>query len=358
MDNHKISLIVPVYNVENSLHKCLDSILSQTFTDWECILIDDGSTDNSSNICEAYKTKDERFLVIHKQNDGVSSARNEGIKNANGEWLAFIDSDDYVLPSYLSLLLKGTDSDFSLCGFKSAEGIDFTPSGSNSFKEALYSKYLLCTPWAKLFKRDIIVKNNLFFDKQLRLGEDSIFCYQYLLFCKSIHVVASNAYFYTGIWGGQGKYELSKEEVDYLDRKIIESFSAFNNKFNVSFDLRFCGFHASFLKNLYLDFTDYDIYLMYCSNHVVISEEKFFSYLDLSCILWSINDLLKYYQEKKYKEAYSFIGVLYRFYTLPTRLFKTHPFIVRLLHFLIKHKLFLITHILGISYGTLHKFRY
>lgn len=91
-----ISIIIPVYKVEKYLSKCLDSIAAQTFTDWECILIDDGSPDASGKICDEYAQKDSRFVVIHKKNAGVSAARNDGLKNARGKWISFFDSDDTI----------------------------------------------------------------------------------------------------------------------------------------------------------------------------------------------------------------------------------------------------------------------
>lgn len=94
--NPKISVIVPVYNTEKYLHRCIDSILAQTFTDFELLLIDDGSKDNSGTICDEYAAKDSRVRVFHKENGGVSSARNLGLDNAKGEWISFVDSDDYT----------------------------------------------------------------------------------------------------------------------------------------------------------------------------------------------------------------------------------------------------------------------
>ena len=92
----KISIIVPVYKVEKYLRRCLDSIVAQTFTDWECILIDDGSPDNSGKICDEYAQKDGRFKVVHQENQGVSAARNMGLDEAKGEWIGFVDSDDWI----------------------------------------------------------------------------------------------------------------------------------------------------------------------------------------------------------------------------------------------------------------------
>lgn len=102
----KVSVIVPVYNVEKCIYKCIESILNQTFTDFELILVDDGSTDDSGIICDEYATKDSRISVIHKKNSGLSEARNYGIVAANGEYLSFIDSDDWVEEDFLKVLYE------------------------------------------------------------------------------------------------------------------------------------------------------------------------------------------------------------------------------------------------------------
>ena len=110
-----ISVIVPVCNVEKYIRRCLDSIQSQTFTDWECICIDDGSPDNSGKICDEYAEKNTRFVVLHKENGGVSSARNAGLDVAKGEYVTFCDSDDYVESNWLFEQYKDiTSGDFDV----------------------------------------------------------------------------------------------------------------------------------------------------------------------------------------------------------------------------------------------------
>lgn len=114
----EISIIVPVYNVEKYVRKCIESILNQTFSDFELILVDDGSTDNSGKICDEYKLKDNRVIVIHKENGGLSSARNVGIDNANGKFLGFVDGDDYIEKDMYETLykdIKEFDADISVC---------------------------------------------------------------------------------------------------------------------------------------------------------------------------------------------------------------------------------------------------
>lgn len=117
----KVSIIVPVYNVEAYLHRCIDSILAQTFTDWELLLIDDGSPDRSGEICDEYALKDKRIRVFHKKNGGVSSARNFGLNNACGDWTTFVDSDDFLDRTSLSKMLDLTnhyDSDLFCFKFR------------------------------------------------------------------------------------------------------------------------------------------------------------------------------------------------------------------------------------------------
>lgn len=108
--NPIISIIVPVYNGDKYLSRCVDSILNQTFHDWELLLVDDGSTDKSGEICDEYATKDDRIRGLHKSNGGVSSARNYGIRHSCGKWLTFIDIDDYVQDSFLEILIKEANS--------------------------------------------------------------------------------------------------------------------------------------------------------------------------------------------------------------------------------------------------------
>ncbi len=122
MSNPLISVIVPVYNVEQYLPSCLDSILGSTYTNWECLLVDDGSTDRSGIICDRYAASDARFRVFHKENGGVSSARNKALENMNGEWLMFLDSDDEILASAMQNLLTAamnSGSDMSMGNYVS-----------------------------------------------------------------------------------------------------------------------------------------------------------------------------------------------------------------------------------------------
>ena len=117
-NNPKISVIVPVYNAEKYLRRCIDSILAQTFTDFELLLIDDGSTDSSGKICDEYAKKDRRIRVFHKENGGVSSARNVGLSHLRGNWVYFVDSDDYLSPQHLQNYVNYLDADIIYQGYR------------------------------------------------------------------------------------------------------------------------------------------------------------------------------------------------------------------------------------------------
>lgn len=166
-----ISVIVPVYNVEQYLKDCIDSVISQTYKNIEIILIDDGSTDYSGTICDDYQTKDNRIKVIHKENGGLSSARNCGIDTASGKFITFVDSDDIIQPKYIEYLynaLIAYDADFSWCYFNYAKKLikDLTASdefkpvllvGCEFYNEEAYKKGGVNST-AKLFKREIFSK--------------------------------------------------------------------------------------------------------------------------------------------------------------------------------------------------------
>ena len=215
----KVSIIIPVYNSENTLRRCLDSVLAQTFTDFECLLINDGSKDRSGDICDEYARKDNRVKVFHKENGGVSSARNVGLDNAQGEWITFVDSDDWVEDRILDYLINYGCGSLKICNFNGDGHKDYSEDCSNVATSLVISKLLntnlVWAPWGKLFSSVIIKEHNLRFDIKLKLGEDTVFCWEYLSFCPDVTVLASNLYYYSGVWGGGAKYALSLEEQIY-----------------------------------------------------------------------------------------------------------------------------------------------
>ena len=204
----KISVVVPIYNSEKYLCNCIDSILCQSFDDFELILVDDGSTDSSASICDNYEKLDNRVNVIHKTNGGVSKARNTGIDVASGKFICFIDSDDSVNSDYLEKLYLAyeNDIDLSIVGYNWIKNncvTNFTVF--NNEPETiidknnimfLYEKVMISAPWCKLYKLDIIKENKLIFPEDLSLGEDLIFNFSYLDFVNRIKIINTPLYNY------------------------------------------------------------------------------------------------------------------------------------------------------------------
>lgn len=199
----QISIIVPVYNVERYLPPCVDSILSQAFSNFELLLIDDGSSDNSSVICDDYAQRDSRVVAFHKTNRGVSSARNLGLENAKGEWIYFADSDDIVDSHALDTLchLVSEDIDLIMAGYNISSGqMGYKEAHAShsdrviSYEKALHEMYKPTDfvyqgfLWCKLFRASVIKQYGLKFHESIRFNEDRLFIVEYL--CKSRQDVA------------------------------------------------------------------------------------------------------------------------------------------------------------------------
>ncbi|WP_413854238.1 glycosyltransferase family 2 protein [Candidatus Ruminimicrobium bovinum] len=204
MSNALISVIIPVYNVEKYLSRCIDSVINQTYKNLEIILIDDGSTDNSGKICDEYAIKDNRIKVIHKQNGGVSSARNIGLDVAKGNYIGFVDSDDYIendMYEILYELLVRNQTDISCCNkfvlkknkFVVSESFP-TKDGILSFDDVLNDSKHDFYIWNKLFNKNLI--GNVRFNEQLTLGEDLLFTYQVLQKIRNIAFYKEAKYYY------------------------------------------------------------------------------------------------------------------------------------------------------------------
>ena len=154
-----ISIIIPVYNAEKSISKCLDSVLKQTYTNFEVLCIDDGSKDKSLNILKKYEKKDNRITVHHQKNMGVAKTRNKGITLAKGEYITFIDNDDYIEKDYLDNYVSKTneeDYDIVIGGYKRVT--DNKVLHQEVPNNTLWDKYVIVTPWAKLYKKETIQK--------------------------------------------------------------------------------------------------------------------------------------------------------------------------------------------------------
>lgn len=200
-----ISIIVPVYNVEMYLRKCVESISSQNYKEWELLLIDDGSPDTSGMICDEYATNNDHIRVFHKENSGVSSARNLGIKEAKGEWITFIDADDFIGEDFFNGLykpvLEDCQVDFIHGGCTNYENGQITSINQEyeyfvgNDKSKLFSLFRGLVV-SKLFKTEILKKNNLQFDEGMKIAEDMAFTMDYLQYVDMFAFVPERSYYY------------------------------------------------------------------------------------------------------------------------------------------------------------------
>jgi glycosyltransferase involved in cell wall biosynthesis len=200
-----LSIVVPVFNAEKWLAQCLNSIVCQTFGDFECILVDDGSFDTSPAVCESFARQDRRIRVLRLENSGASSARNAGIDAAKGELIAFADSDDLLVPGAYETMVahaNAAGSDVVCTGFYTTkggvtipeplpEGVPLVEAAARLEKQGLFGFI-----WNKLYRKSIIVKNNIRFAGGLSFGEDLLFNLQYFCYCGSISVISNASYIY------------------------------------------------------------------------------------------------------------------------------------------------------------------
>lgn len=203
-----ISVIVPVYNTEKYLDRCVQSILAQTYTDFELLLIDDGSTDSSGAMCDRYAEQDSRVRVFHKENGGVSSARNLGLDNAIGEWITFCDSDDFVYQDWLAnydisnsinpdLICQGVECSIKLSSSDRNEKYSFNFGGLIKDGLLLLHEYhILGYVFIKLFKKNIIDAYRIRFDEQLKFKEDELFVLSYMTHCETMLSFKKIGYYY------------------------------------------------------------------------------------------------------------------------------------------------------------------
>lgn len=220
-----ISLIIPVYNAERYLKQCLDSIVNQTMTDFECILIDDGSTDFSGEICDQYASLSSApfFRVIHQRNAGVSAARNKGIELATGEYITFVDADDWLAPDYIQAmqtLVKKADfiavgmydwmSERECVKVQNATADLYNLNDDSQFLTLIKCKRLT-GPWCKLYDASIIQKHNLQFNTEISFGEDKEFVANYISHCNSAYISDYCGYYYRVDVAGSLSRKVHKE---------------------------------------------------------------------------------------------------------------------------------------------------
>ena len=232
-----VSIIIPVYNAERTLCKCLDSILGQDFNNYEIILVNDGSKDSSLDICNEYGSKHHNISVINQNNAGVSSARNAGLDIAKGDWITFIDSDDYIEVGFFNcldtynedlIILNSknlspsgniSDSLFSKTNNQLHEKSNITHFISNNIDNTLYR-----APWAKFYKKELI--QDIRFDTNMKIGEDSHFVFRYLCNIKTMSYLGSNTHYVLRLSEQESNVKYSSS-IDYsIDslRKLFQTY--------------------------------------------------------------------------------------------------------------------------------------
>lgn len=244
----KVSIIVPVYNAKKRLVQCLDSIISQTYSEIEVLLIDDGSEDGSGKICDEYSAKDSRFNVFHLKNGGVSSARNFALDHATGDYIQFLDSDDTLFPETISqkvMELEKQDCQMIVTAYNRENGaekelVSYEISGLQKLEDYVcyFSKeeahsYFFGVLWNKLYDAGIIRKNNIRFMHELSFAEDFVFNLEYMKHCKKVFIIQKPLYNYYFV---SGTSSLSKN----------------NSVFEKTWDIR-CRILYSNYKNFFVE---------------------------------------------------------------------------------------------------------
>lgn len=253
----KISIVVPVYNCEPFLEQCLLSVQAQVLSDFEVLLVNDGSTDGGGTICDRFALLDPRFRVFHKANGGVSSARNQALDAAQGECVVFIDADDYVEPDFLTKLVEPMAShDVAVCAYDRVRPDGTQPfvlgdSGELSMK-ALY-EHTLCTQMVgggccnKAFRMALIRNFRLRFDGRIAVGEDMLFLVQYYRHCRSAWLVGDVLYHYRFNQVSATESSFAQKRVDQRTASIllaVESMAAHTDP-DVAYQLNFVQFRKA-----------------------------------------------------------------------------------------------------------------
>ena len=213
MERDLVSIIIPIYNAEKYLNRCIDSVLNQTHKKIEILLINDGSNDKSKDICDVYSSKDKRIKVSHNKNLGVSATRNYGLNLANGEFIQFVDADDYVDINYTKHMLRNMklNCDIVISGYniEKMKGGNITIKRNNPslkrdlskelFKEnfgLLFSESLINPVWNKMYRNEIIQEQRILFSEEINMGEDLLFNLKYFEHCQKINILSDHLYNY------------------------------------------------------------------------------------------------------------------------------------------------------------------
>ena len=314
MKTTKVSIIVPVYNVELYLEECLCSIINQTFYDIEIILINDGSTDRSLEIMEFFALKDKRIQLISQQNRGVSEARNTGIRAASGEYILFVDSDDIILTNTIEILYNKiihTGSDLLL-----GNVLYYYPDGSKTLvskrnkvlsnltcipSETFFTKYMTGNDFILLVylffcKRKLIIENKLFFKKGI-IHEDGLWCIQVLLNANHISVIDYNYYIYR-------QREDSLMHSNNKDFQIKSLLTVIKELNKIAIKLKIKGNRQGTVNLIYVQIF-HRLLLIHCMQQEM-DNTIYFRYEYFSKILKNIYHELSYSQQRKCLISYYF----------------------------------------------------
>ncbi|MGN0505279.1 MAG: glycosyltransferase family 2 protein [Lachnospiraceae bacterium] len=232
--NHTLSVIIPVFQAKLYIDRCVSSILASTYHDFEILLIDDGSTDGSAAMCDNWAAKDSRITVIHKQNGGVSSARNEGIRRARGKYITFVDADDYISEKTFETALSYFQEDVCSVAYKvvicDALGNPFhkastagdTLSFDTTLKALEYYWYSgkNTAVWCRMFLRDVLIQNCIFFDSATGINEEGLFITNYLSKCNGKVVQLNNRFYYYVTHEESATHHITEAQVT----KVIENY--------------------------------------------------------------------------------------------------------------------------------------
>ena len=240
--NPTVSIIVPVYNAKNYLQRCIDSILHQEYTDYELFLVDDGSTDGSGDICDAYAAADARITVIHKENTGVSDSRNLAISQARGTYLQFLDSDDWITPDATKLFVRAAaehDCDLVIADFYRVVGERVSHKGDIEEDGVLtreeFAAHMMENPadfyygvlWNKLYRRDLVEKYHLHMDVSVSWCEDFLFNLEYILHANVFYALQAPVYYYVKTKGSLASQGLSITKTVKMKFMVFEYYNEF-----------------------------------------------------------------------------------------------------------------------------------
>lgn len=264
MEKKLLSLIIPVYKTEQYLRRCLDSLCNQSYSNLEIIAVNDGSPDNCLSILKEYAEKDCRIIVLDKENGGANTARNLALTIAKGEWISFVDSDDWLDISYYQELMQYADSECQLiCGGFRLNESGYSYKVNNNYLrlnrvesiETLYSTYygMLYNVWGKVFKKDIIINNSLVFRSFLR--DDGIFLLDYYQYINSVNIISTRSFLHYNT----ENINSNTHKIYGIEKIMLDLFKYYN----------------SFIKIVETDYSNFDRYMH------IINMDKTKSFCDI-----------------------------------------------------------------------------